>query len=191
MERSLPYPMLVIFFCFVGFVRCDFASDSAECMDQLIGLTNCLTFIEGSAKKATPECCSNLKQVLGKSKKCLCVLVKDRNEPGLGFKVNATLAMKLPGACNAPVNISECVDLLHLNPKSAEAQIFEQFERTLTATNKTTNVAAVNGVSSGPNGGSIAAEKSGRNDMKRQQLASKMVTNVWIWCLASLMIMGS
>lgn len=101
--------MLVIFFCFVGFVRCDFASDSAECSDQLIGLTNCLTFIEGSVKKAKPECCSNLKQVLDKSRKCLCVLVKDRNEPGLGFKVNATLAMKLPGACNAPVNISECV----------------------------------------------------------------------------------
>lgn len=101
----------MIFFCFVGFVRCDFANDRAECMDQLIGLTNCLSFIEGSAKQPKPECCSNLKQVLGKSRRCLCVLVQDRNEPGLGIKVNATMAMKLPGACSAPLNISECVGM--------------------------------------------------------------------------------
>ncbi|KAL2239694.1 UNVERIFIED_CONTAM: hypothetical protein Sindi_0610600 [Sesamum indicum] len=56
------------------------------------------------------DCCTGFKEVLQKSKECLCLLVKDRNDPSLGFKINATLALSLPSKCNAPVNqsITDC-----------------------------------------------------------------------------------
>ncbi|KAG8081030.1 hypothetical protein GUJ93_ZPchr0007g3206 [Zizania palustris] len=49
-----------------------------------------------------------LKTVLQTSRKCLCVLVKDRDDPNLGLKINVTKALALPSLCNAPANISEC-----------------------------------------------------------------------------------
>lgn len=93
----------------MGYVESDFASDRNECANQLVGLATCLPYVQGQAKAPTPDCCSGLKQVVDKSRKCLCVLIKNRDNPELGFKINATLALKLPGACSAPVNASECI----------------------------------------------------------------------------------
>ncbi|KAF9617929.1 hypothetical protein IFM89_039222 [Coptis chinensis] len=57
-------------------------------------------------------CCfptiKGLKTVLAKSKKCLCLLVKNRNDPSLGLKVNATLALNLPSICKSDVSIADC-----------------------------------------------------------------------------------
>ncbi|XP_078165134.1 non-specific lipid transfer protein GPI-anchored 14-like isoform X2 [Carex rostrata] len=103
----------------------DIASDQAECTQPLVGLATCLPYVQGSSRAPTPDCCAGLKQVLLNNKKCLCVLIRDRDDPQLGIKLNASLALALPSQCNAKANISHCPDLLHLDPNSKEAAIFE------------------------------------------------------------------
>lgn len=92
----------------LGPASSDLAKDKAECADKLVALGPCLGYVNGGAKAPTPDCCSALKGVLDKSRKCLCLLVKDSNDPSLGFKINATLALGLPDRCSTPANISEC-----------------------------------------------------------------------------------
>ncbi|KAL3516619.1 hypothetical protein ACH5RR_023521 [Cinchona calisaya] len=104
----------------------DDAQDKQECTNSLIGLATCLPYVEGNAKAPTPDCCTGLKQVLKSSKKCLCLVIKDRNDPDLGLTINLTLALGLPSVCNAPANISQCPALLHLDPNSPDAQVFYQ-----------------------------------------------------------------
>ncbi|KAL9660159.1 hypothetical protein QQ045_024970 [Rhodiola kirilowii] len=103
-------------------VRSDMAKDRELCADQLIGLASCLPYVGGGAKAPTLECCSGLKTLQGKI--CLCLLVKDRDDPDLGLKINASLALNLPSSCHAPANVSECPGMLHLAPNSTEAKIF-------------------------------------------------------------------
>lgn len=93
----------------VGFASSSLDQDRAECADQLVGLATCLPYVGGDAKAPTLDCCTGLKQVLQKSRKCLCILIKDRDDPNLGIKINATLALGLPSACHAPLNNTECV----------------------------------------------------------------------------------
>ena len=99
--------MLVIMMLLMS-ASADFAKDRQECADQLVGLATCLPYVGGEGKSPTLDCCTGLKQVLQKARKCLCILIKDRNDPNLGLKINATLAMGLPSACHAPANISAC-----------------------------------------------------------------------------------
>ncbi|XP_010228246.1 protein YLS3 isoform X1 [Brachypodium distachyon] len=110
-------------------VGADFAADRAECSDKLVALATCLTFVQGQAPAPTPDCCAGLKTVLQSSRKCLCVLVKDRDDPGLGLKINVTRALGLPAACSAAANISDCPRLLNLPPNSKDAQVFEDFAK--------------------------------------------------------------
>ncbi|KAH7570721.1 hypothetical protein JRO89_XS05G0166700 [Xanthoceras sorbifolium] len=105
----------------------DKAKDREECTDQLVGLSTCLPYVGGEAKAPTPDCCSGLKQVLNKDKKCLCVIVRDRNDPELGLNINVTLALGLPSVCHQPANVSQ--SLLHMDPNSPEAQVFYQFDK--------------------------------------------------------------
>jgi hypothetical protein len=93
----------------VGFGSSNLDQDRAECADQLVGLATCLPYVGGQAKAPTLDCCTGLKQVLQKSRKCLCILIKDRDDPNLGLQINATLALGLPSACHAPLNTTECV----------------------------------------------------------------------------------
>lgn len=87
----------------------DMSADKTECADQLVGLAPCLQYVQGQARAPPPDCCGGLRQVLGKSPKCLCVLVKDKDDPNLGIKINATLALALPNACGATrANVSHC-----------------------------------------------------------------------------------
>lgn len=163
----------------VGFATSDINQDKADCTDKLVGLVGCLPYVGGGASAPTMDCCSGLKQVIDKNKRCLCVLIKDRDDPSLGLKINVTLALKLPDVCKTPTNITQCVgqflrffflciriviyvspfisyvplpnfetlfpvsDLLHLQPNSPDAKVFEGFEKALT--NKTSP-------SSGPSG---------------------------------------
>lgn len=113
MGIAVPLGMLMLTLL-LGLSSSDLAQDRAECADQLVGLSTCLPYVGGDAKAPTPDCCSGLRLVLRKSLKCLCVLVKDRNDPGLGFKFNTTLALSLPTSCHAPVNISQCTGKLVL-----------------------------------------------------------------------------
>ncbi|KAE9601168.1 hypothetical protein Lal_00023887 [Lupinus albus] len=109
----------------VGFASSDINKDKAECSNQLIGLANCIPYVESQAKDPTIDCCTGLKMVIDNSKRCLCVLIKDLDDPNLGLKINASLALNLPTACHTPTNLTQCVDLLHLAPKSPEAKVFE------------------------------------------------------------------
>ncbi|KAA8520305.1 hypothetical protein F0562_014561 [Nyssa sinensis] len=125
--------------------------DKEECTKQLVGLATCLPYVGGSAKAPTPDCCSGLKQVLKSDKKCLCVIIKDRNDPDLGLSINVTLALGLPTVCHAPANVSECPALLHLAPNSTEAQVFYQFGQ-----------GSNNSASSPVDSGTVKANSSGK-----------------------------
>jgi hypothetical protein len=87
----------------------DISADRTECADQLVVLAPCLQYVQGQARSPAPDCCGGLHQMLGKSPKCLCVLVKDKDDPNLGIKINATLALSLPSVCGAThANVSHC-----------------------------------------------------------------------------------
>lgn len=136
----------------------DFAADLKECSDKLVALATCLPFVQDQAPAPTPDCCAGLKTVLQTSPKCLCVLVKDRDDPDLGLKIDVTKALGLPNACSAPANISDCPRLLNLPPNSKDAQVFEQFAKQLAAQNGTSG-----GGSSAP---STGAQKNAASRMR-------------------------
>lgn len=120
-------PLMLLALMMFSCANSDDAKDREECTQQLVGLATCLPYVGGNSKAPTPDCCSGLKQALKTSPKCLCVIVKDRNNPELGLNINATLALGLPTVCNSPANISQCPALLHLAPNSTDAQIFYQY----------------------------------------------------------------
>ncbi|KAM1209330.1 hypothetical protein ACFX2J_014886 [Malus domestica] len=141
----------------VGFGSCNIDKAKAECADQLVGLAPCLPYVGGDAKSPTIDCCSGIKVVVQKSKKCLCVLIKDRNDPKLGLKINATLALNLPSSCHVPINISRCVDLLNLPSNSLDAKMFRDYENKTEARSSTTApISSGNSTSSG----TVAQERS-------------------------------
>ncbi|KAF8741033.1 hypothetical protein HU200_013672 [Digitaria exilis] len=105
----------------------DFAADRAECSDKLAGLATCLTYVQDQASAPTPDCCAGLKTVLQTSRKCLCVLVKDRDDPNLGLKLNVTKALGLPAVCNAPANISDCPSTSSPSHLLAFISVYHQF----------------------------------------------------------------
>lgn len=101
--------MLILF----PLVAMDDAKDREECKESLLGLAPCLPYVQGTAKAPTRDCCGGLKQVLKTNKKCLCVIVKDRNDPALELNINVTLALGLPQVCSAPANVSQCPGKVH------------------------------------------------------------------------------
>ncbi|KAL2577741.1 hypothetical protein GLYMA_16G183100v4 [Glycine max] len=42
------------------------------------------------------------------NKKCVCLILKDRDDPDLGLKINMTIAVGLPSLCKTPDNLSQC-----------------------------------------------------------------------------------
>ncbi|XP_019414694.1 PREDICTED: protein YLS3-like isoform X2 [Lupinus angustifolius] len=156
--------VLVVLLLGAGFARSDLSKDRDECADKLVGLANCLPYVGGEVKTPTIDCCSGLKVVLDTSKKCICILIKDRDDPTLGFKINATLAVQLPTACHTPANISQCVDLLHLAPNSSEAKVFEGFEKSTKTNSSVPSVSSGSGEKGSRSSSSSSAsseEKSG------------------------------
>ena len=155
-RRQCGLYLAVALLCSCWFItaRGDFAADQKECAPSLTGLMTCLDYVEGRSDAPPQDCCSGLLQVIVDSRRCLCVLIKDRNEPQLPFKINATRAISLPYICLSSTNITECignspsllpylllviiiiikfttmiiisVDLLKMDPTSPEAQIFKQ-----------------------------------------------------------------
>ncbi|XVF47494.1 hypothetical protein PTKIN_Ptkin03bG0113400 [Pterospermum kingtungense] len=171
MESKLSFFLVLML---LGFGSSDINQDKTECANQLVGLAPCLPYVGGDAKTPTIDCCSGLKQVLSKSKKCLCVLIKDRDDPSLGLKINATLAATLPNTCRAPVNMSNCISLLHLTPNSQEAKLFEGYQK-LTEGHASTPAARGNSTSA------IASEKSDGGKGKRWVGVAEMAFEVSLW----------
>ncbi|KAK3443509.1 non-specific lipid transfer protein GPI-anchored 6 [Eucalyptus grandis] len=171
----VPLSMLMLL---LGLSSSDLAQDRAECADQLVGLATCLPYVGGEARAPTLECCSGLKQVLQKSLKCLCILVRDRNDPSLGLKINTTLALSLPTSCHSPVNISQCIDLLHLAPNSTDAEVFDRFEKSLEKRNST-KLPDAEGNSTDSTAGSSGQIKSNRSERSRKPwLATPTIVSV-------------
>ncbi|XP_026422079.1 protein YLS3-like [Papaver somniferum] len=173
----------------VGFVKSDVDKDREECATQLVGLATCLPYVGGTAKAPTPDCCTGLKQVLTTSKKCLCILIKDRNDPSLGLKINATLALGLPAICKTNSGISECPALLHLSPNSPDAKVFEDFNNIVNGTTTATPPAAASKETpksgSSNAGGSSPPPKNNGGMKLNSWLGLKMVGGVLLWCLTS------
>ncbi|KAI3414733.1 AAI domain-containing protein [Psidium guajava] len=177
MGIAVPLGMLMLMLL-LGLSSSDLAQDRAECADQLVGLATCLPYVGGDARTPTPDCCSGMKMVLRKGLKCLCILVKDRNDPSLGLKINTTLALSLPTSCNAPVNISQCTDLLHLALNSTDAKMFDGFEKSLEKRNSTIPSNA-EGNSTDGTAGSTAQIRSNRSERSRKPwLATSTVVSV-------------
>ncbi|XP_021278683.1 protein YLS3 [Herrania umbratica] len=169
----------ILLLMLLGFASSDVNQDKTECANQLVGLASCLPYVGGQSKNPTIDCCSGLKQVLDKSRKCLCVLIKDRDDPSLGFKINATLAATLPSTCHAPVNMTDCISLLHLAPNSQEAKAFEGYEK-LTEGHASTPAADGNPTSSA----SSASEKSdGGKGVRWVGVEMAFGVSLWIFTL--------
>nr|CAB3501912.1 unnamed protein product [Digitaria exilis] len=131
----------------------DMNADKTECADQLVGLAPCLQYVQGQARAPPPDCCGGLRQVLGKSPKCLCVLVKDKDDPNLGIKINATLALALPSACGATrANASHCAP-----PAPTRAPLLPQDNSTATTDSRGLQAANGGGVSSSSTAGAALA----------------------------------
>ncbi|KFK37241.1 hypothetical protein AALP_AA4G232200 [Arabis alpina] len=149
----------------------DKAKDKEECTEQLVGMATCLPYVQGQAKSPTPDCCSGLKQVLNTDKKCLCVIIQDRNDPDLGLQINVSLALALPTVCHATADVTKCPALLHLDPKSPEAQVFYQLAN---GSNKTGLASAPTGSATGPTSMSpTAGSGDGNNSGRTASLPGK------------------
>ncbi|KAM3279091.1 hypothetical protein ACQJBY_046413 [Aegilops geniculata] len=174
--------MVVAAAVLVGLAGADFAADRAECADKLMGLATCLTYVQlvATARSPTPDCCSGFRQVLGASKKCLCVLVKDRDEPTLGIKFNVTRAMNLPSACNIPATFSDCPKILNMSPDSKEAEIFKQYG--IEHEGKNATAAGGGGAVTGTSGGKSAdaAAGAGRHAVGFAVVVSALLASVFV-----------
>ncbi|KAK4441030.1 protein YLS3 [Sesamum alatum] len=162
--------ILVLLF---GLTSCDVEKDKEKCTNQLVGLATCLPYVSGESKFPPMDCCTGFKQVLRNSKECLCLLVKDRNDPSLGLKINATLALSLPARCNAPVNesITDCPALLHLPPNSPDAKVFEDFANMGKKSNATAPAAGGNSST-----GTTSANQKNDGGKSTSRVGAKMVS---------------
>ncbi|KNA24320.1 hypothetical protein SOVF_016760 [Spinacia oleracea] len=131
---SIVVLLILVIECF-----CDIEKDKQECAQQLVGIVTCLPFVGGQGKAPTQDCCTGLKQVAKDNKKCVCILIKDHDDPSLGLKINVTLALELPQACripNASQSLTNCPALLHLPPTSPEAKLFTDYAKALANSNR-------------------------------------------------------
>ncbi|CAN1301283.1 Non-specific lipid transfer protein GPI-anchored 6 [Linum perenne] len=155
--------------------------DKQECTTQLMGLAPCLTYVTGGSKAPTLDCCSGLKQVMDKSTKCLCLLIKDRDEPNLGIKVNISLAATLPNTCHSPANVSDCVNVLHLAPNSTDAKKFDGLDDLIAkGINGSSNTAAAGG-GAGGGGASAAASAGGEDEKEKKSGGGEGKKEGWYW----------
>ncbi|XP_073005006.1 non-specific lipid transfer protein GPI-anchored 6-like [Typha latifolia] len=185
--------LLLLLLSFIVFVSSDLAKDRAECTNQLVGLAPCMSYVQygANAKTPTPDCCSSTKTVVDKSMRCLCVLIRDRNDPNLGIKFNITRVVMLPPKCGLPLNVSECLGLLNLPKNSAEAKDFEQLEDAIEAF----EAAGGNGSKSNAKGSAnenVTPMTNTSNGCSRRLLGITMASGAWIFSLIyPLFILGN
>jgi len=109
-SRATPPHMLVLAITLVLVMHAmgDSAQDKQKCAESLTGVATCLPYLGGEAKSPTADCCSGLTQAMKSNKKCICVILKNRDDPDLGLKINITIAVGLPSLCKTPDNLSQC-----------------------------------------------------------------------------------
>ncbi|CAN1170187.1 Non-specific lipid transfer protein GPI-anchored 14 [Linum perenne] len=187
--------MMMMIMIMVGIVACrDTAAASTapstssekeieECAEELGGLASCLPYVGGTAKSPTRDCCGGLKELLKTNKKCLCVVIKDRDDPQLGLHIDLSLAISLPSVCNVnpSPNISKCPDLLHLAPSSPDAQLFYQLG------NNNNNSTAPPTPAPAPSAPNVIGGISGR-DQSRHTSNANINSNVF-WLLLELLVL--
>ncbi|KAK2384243.1 Bifunctional inhibitor/lipid-transfer protein/seed storage 2S albumin superfamily protein [Trifolium repens] len=182
------FSTLIFLVLMFGLVTSDINQDKAECTDKLIALANCLPFVSGEAKTPPIDCCTGVKEVVDKSKRCLCILVKDHDDPSLGFTINVTLALQLPNDCKSPTNITQCIDILHLAPKSKAAKIFEDFQKSMeNTTTTTTPIPPAASGATGKGANSTAVDKSG-GSLGKRWLVAEMLCGILPFVLVSYMV---
>lgn len=65
----------------------DSAEEKQKCAAQLTGIATCLPYLGGNAKTPTTDCCGGLVQAIKDNKKCICLIIKDRDDPDLGLSL--------------------------------------------------------------------------------------------------------
>lgn len=182
MNQHLMIPILfLIFSTSFTLTICDTNKDVQECSQSLTGLATCLPYVQGSSKAPTADCCNGLKQVLKTNKKCLCVVVKDGNDPTLALGINVTLALNLPSVCNAPADVSKCPALLHMDPKSPEAKVFSQFGHASSLTSESPVSSPVASPSPTPGSSSLKSNgeaKSGKRWMSFEVIVGGLLIGI-------------
>ena len=114
-RESATMAVAFVFFLCAATASGDFSKDEKECEESLVGLSACLSYVTGTGEKPTEDCCKGLRDVMKTSPKCLCILIKDRDNPQLGFKIDANRSVSLPSSCNVHSNISDCPGNLSLS----------------------------------------------------------------------------
>ena len=82
---------------------------AADCMDALVSLAGCLSYVQEGSTVATPDptCCSGLRDVVRGEVACLCQVFQ--GGPNLGIPLNMTKALQLPAACKVKTPpVSKC-----------------------------------------------------------------------------------
>ncbi|TVU48105.1 hypothetical protein EJB05_07728, partial [Eragrostis curvula] len=72
---------------------------AVDCMDALVSLAGCLSYVQEGSTVATPDptCCSGLKDVVRNEVACLCQAFQGGQD--FGVTLNMTKALQLPAAC--------------------------------------------------------------------------------------------
>ena len=108
-NACLPHLLvLAVTLVLVSYAMGDSAQDKQRCAESLTGVATCLPYLGGDTKAPTADCCSGLTQAMKTNKKCVCLILKDRDDPDLGLKINMTIAVGLPSLCKTPDNLSQC-----------------------------------------------------------------------------------
>ncbi|EXB22122.1 Non-specific lipid-transfer protein-like protein [Morus notabilis] len=85
------------------------AAAQSGCTASLLSLSPCLNYITGNSSKPSSSCCSQLSSVVQSSPQCLCSVLNGGASLSLGFTINQTLALSLPGACQVTTPpLSQC-----------------------------------------------------------------------------------
>ncbi|XP_068636243.1 non-specific lipid transfer protein GPI-anchored 5-like [Aristolochia californica] len=84
------------------------AMAQSSCTTALVSLSPCLNYITGNSSSPSSSCCSQLAGVVGSQPLCLCSVLNG-GASSLGFNINQTQALALPGACKVQtLSVSRC-----------------------------------------------------------------------------------
>ncbi|KRH08967.1 hypothetical protein GLYMA_16G184600v4 [Glycine max] len=119
--------------------------DSNVCLPHLLVLAITLVLVSHAmgdsaqdkqrCAESLTDCCSGLTQAMKTNKKCVCLILKDRDDPDLGLKTNMTIAVGLPSLCKTPDNLSQCSEGTDetASAKNSESYIGKRFLESLVA----------------------------------------------------------
>ncbi|KAI3423236.1 AAI domain-containing protein [Psidium guajava] len=89
---------------------------TSSCTAALMTLTPCLSYVSGNSSVPSSTCCSTLSSVVQSQPRCLCLLLNG-GVSSLGYDINQTLALALPGACSVKTpSVSLCNALSPSSP---------------------------------------------------------------------------